>query len=132
MNAMRNKVQLIGYVGATPMIRETQNGKRLARLSLATNEEYKNAQGEQVRETTWHNVVAWDKLSAIVEQYVNKGSQIIVEGKIVNRTYADKDGVQRWATEIEARSILLLDKPNPAKDQQVPDVEAGATAFLQA
>jgi single-strand DNA-binding protein len=110
MYALKNKVQLIGHLGKNPEVKTIDNGKKVARVSLATSESYKNLQDEKVTETQWHNIVAWGKLAEILEQYTTKGSEICVEGKLNYRDYTDKDGVKRNTTEIVINEILLLDK----------------------
>ena len=108
MKQLRNKVQLIGNLGAEPEIKETQNGKKLARLRLATNETYRNAEGEIVKETQWHDIVAWGKLAEISEKYLKKGQEVCIEGKLSNRNYEDKEGIKRYVTEIVASDLLML------------------------
>ena len=110
MNALVNRVQLIGSLGQDPEVKSFDNGKRLAKFSMATNESYKNAQGERVTDTTWHNVVAWGKTAEILEKYVKKGDKIGVEGKLSNRKYDDKDGNTRYITEVVANEILMLNQ----------------------
>lgn len=108
MNALRNKVQLIGNLGMDPEVKSLDGGKKLAKMSLATNESYKNAQGEKVTETQWHNLVAWGKTAEIAEKFLNKGSEVVVEGKLIHRNYTDKDGVKRYVTEVEVSELLLV------------------------
>jgi single-strand DNA-binding protein len=108
MNALRNKVQLIGNLGANPEIKDFDKGKKLAKFSLATNESYKNASGELVKETQWHSLVAWGKTAELIEKLLKKGSEIAVEGKLINRNYTDKEGVKRYITEIEVNEFLML------------------------
>tara|TARA_Y100001963_G_C6529014_1_gene330179 strand:+ start:80 stop:418 length:339 start_codon:yes stop_codon:yes gene_type:complete len=108
MSNLRNKVQLIGNVGQEPSTTKLDNGKKVARLSLATNENYKNSKGEKVQATDWHTVVAWGKTAEIIENYVCKGKEIAVEGKLTSRFYEDKEGVKRYVTEVLASEILLL------------------------
>ena len=110
MNNVKNKVQLIGNLGNAPEIKVLDGGKKLARLSLATNETYKNAKGEKITETQWHNVIAWDKTAEIVEKYFTKGLEVLVEGKLVNRNYTDKEGVKKYVTEVQASELLILTK----------------------
>ena len=110
MNAMRNKVQLIGHLGHAPEIKTIADGKKVANLSVATNENYRNAKGEKVTETQWHNVVAWGKLAEIAEKYLVKGIEVAIEGKLINRNYTDKQGVKRYVTEIQANELLILTK----------------------
>jgi single-strand DNA-binding protein len=108
MYALKNKVQLIGNNGNAPEVKVINDGKKLARFSMATSESYKNAKGEKVTETQWHNLVAWGKLADLVEQYVKKGTELAVEGKLINRNYLDKDGNKKYITEIQVTEILLL------------------------
>jgi single-strand DNA-binding protein len=105
---MRNRVQLIGNLGNAPELKEINGIGKVARVSMATNERYKNARGEYVSETTWHNLVLWGKQAEIAGQQFKKGSEIAVEGKIVNRTYEAKDGSKRYISEIKVESFLLL------------------------
>ena len=109
MNALRNKVQLIGNLGLDPEVKLLDGGKKLAKVSIATNETYKNAKGERVTETQWHNLIAWGKTAEIVEKFLKKGSEIAVEGKLINRNYTDKEGIKRYVTEIEVSEVLMLD-----------------------
>jgi len=109
MNA-RNKVQLIGNVGNDPEIKTFEGGKKLANLTLATNEAYKNDKGEKVEDTQWHRISAWGKTAEIIEKYVTKGKEIVIEGKLTHRSYEDKNGEKRYLTEVVANDILLLGK----------------------
>jgi single-strand DNA-binding protein len=108
MNTLRNKVQLIGNLGNNPEIITLESGKKLAKFSIATNESYKNAQGEKVQNTEWHNVVAWNATAEIVEKYLEKGKEIAIEGKLTSRSYDDKDGNKRYITEIVCNELLML------------------------
>ena len=108
MYALKNKVQLIGNLGAKPEVKNTESGKKLAQFSVATNESYRNANGEKITETQWHRVVAWGKLAEIAEQYLDKGKEIALEGKLVYRSYTDKEGIKRYSTEIQANELLML------------------------
>ncbi len=105
---LRNKVQLIGNLGNDPEIITLDSGKKLAKFSIATNETYKNAQGEKVTDTQWHNVVAWNKTADIIEQYVTKGKEIAIEGKLTSRSYEDTEGIKRYVTEVVVNELLLL------------------------
>lgn len=110
MNSLRNKVQLIGNLGNDPEIITLDSGKKLAKFSIATNEQYKNAQGEKVTDTQWHNIIAWNKTADIMEQYVTKGKEIAIEGKLTSRSYEDKQGQKRYVTEILCNELLILSK----------------------
>ena len=108
MYALKNKVQLIGNLGADPDIKNLESGKKLVRFSLATSENYRNAKGEKVTETQWHNVVAWGKVAEIAEKYLKKGSEVAIEGKLINRNYNDKDGNKKYITEVVVNEVLLM------------------------
>ena len=104
---------MIGNLGNAPEVKTTESGKKLARFSVATNESYRNAKGEKVTETTWHNLVAWGKVAEIAEKYLTRGKEVAVEGKLINRSYTDKDGNKKYITEVEVNEILMFggDKP---------------------
>ena len=108
-----NKVILIGRTGKDPEIKSTNSGKKVASFSLATSEKYKDQE-----QTTWHNLVLWEKLAEISEKYIKKGSLIYVEGKISNRSWDDKDGVKRYTTEIIVNSLQLLDKKEGSNNNE--------------
>ncbi len=108
MNALKNKVQLIGNLGNAPEVRNTESGKKLVRFSVATNESYRNAKGEKVTETQWHNLIAWGKVADIAEKYLAKGTEVAIEGKLMNNNYTDKDGNKKYSTEILVHEILLM------------------------
>ncbi|HSI77012.1 MAG TPA: single-stranded DNA-binding protein [Lunatimonas sp.] len=108
MNAMKNKVQLIGWLGADVELKTINSGKAMAKFSLATKETYKNAKGEKVDETYWHNLVAFGKTAEIIHKYTRKGSEIGIEGKLVSRSYEDKNGQKKYVTEVQVNEVLLM------------------------
>ena len=108
MYALKNKVQLIGNLGNTPEVKTLEGGKKMARFSMATSEAYRNAKGEKVTDTQWHNVVAWGKVAEIAEKYLTKGKEVAVEGKLVNRSYNDKEGNKKYITEVVVNELLLI------------------------
>ncbi len=110
MSTLKNKVQLIGHVGNDPEIKTFDGGKKLAKLSIATNESYKNDKGEKVEETQWHNLIAWGKTAETIEKYVVKGKEIAIEGKLTHRSYEDKNGEKRYVTEVVIDELLMLGK----------------------
>lgn len=110
MNALRNSVRLIGHLGDAPKVRKLDSGKTVANFSIATNEIYLDQQGNKQSETTWHRLVAWGQPAKVVENYLKKGSEVAVEGKLTNRSYQDKNGETHFVTEIVVNSLLLLDK----------------------
>lgn len=118
MYALKNKVQLIGRLGAQPAIHTTETGKKYARFSVATSEIYRTAKGEKVTDTQWHNLVAWGKVAELAEKYLNKGNEIVVEGKLINRNYVDKDGNKKYITEVQVNEVLLLGTKASAKPEE--------------
>jgi single-strand DNA-binding protein len=111
MSALKNRVQLIGNLGNTPEIRNTENGKKMVRFSMATNEVYKNAKGERVTETQWHNLIGWGKIAEIAEKSLAKGTEVAIEGKLINNNYVDKEGNKKYSTEVLINELLLIGKP---------------------
>jgi len=108
MNALRNRVQLIGNLGQDPEIKTLESGKKVAHFTIATNDAYKNSEGQKVEETTWHNIVAWNGLAERAAKYLKKGKQVAVDGRINYRSYEDKKGVTKYITEIVLNELLLL------------------------
>ena len=114
MYALKNKVQLIGNLGNAPEIKSIESGKKIARFSIATNENYRNAKGEKVTETTWHNLVAWGKVAELAEKFLQKGTEVVIEGKLINRSYTDKDGIKKYISEVQVNEILLFNSKQTA------------------
>lgn len=108
MNSLKNRVNLIGNLGQDPETKNLENGKKVTRFTLATSDEFKNAEGQKVKETTWHNIVAWNGLADVAGRYLKKGVQVAVEGRIVYRNYEDKNGATRYITEIVINEMLML------------------------
>ncbi len=108
MSTLRNKVQLIGHLGNDPEIVNLDGGKKLAKFSVATNETYKNQKGEKVTDTQWHNIVAWGKTAEIIENYVTKGKEVAIEGKLTSRSYDDKEGNKKYITEVVCNELVML------------------------
>ncbi len=109
---LRNTVQLIGHLGADPEVKHLENGKTLAKIAIATNENYKNKAGEKVSETQWHNLVAWGKTAEIAEKYLKKGQEVAVEGKLTSRSYENQEGQKKYITEVVLNEILMLGNKN--------------------
>ena len=114
-----NKVLLIGNVGKDPEVRHLQGGASVATITLATSERYRDRNGEMREQTEWHTVIAWRQLADLAENYIRKGSQIYVEGRIRSRSWDDQNGQKRYVTEIQADTIQLLGRrnDNPAAQQ---------------
>ena len=119
-----NKVILLGNLGKDPEVRRLDDGRGVANFSLATSETYKNKSGEKVTNTEWHNIVLWSPLADIAENYLKKGSQVYIEGKIANRSYEDKDGVKKYISEVVGREITLLGRPpEQQENSQMSSIE---------
>ncbi len=116
MNALRNKVQLIGRLGQDPEIRTLESGKKVAHFNIATNESYRNSEGTKIDETTWHSIVAWNSLAELVSRYLSKGKEVCIEGRINYRTYSDKNGMQKNVTEIVATDLVMLGQTGKARE----------------
>ena len=133
MAASVNKVMLLGYLGKDPEVRFTQGGKAVANFSLATDESYKNSDGEKVKRTEWHNIVVWGaSVENFVQKYLHKGDLIYVEGKLQTRSWQDKEGNKKYTTEINVTDIKGIQtgnaeaKPATAK----PAAKAAAAAAI--
>jgi single-strand DNA-binding protein len=103
-----NKVILIGNLGQDPELRYTGSGTAVCNLRLATNESYKDANGDWIEKTEWHSIVAWSRLAEICNEYLKKGSQVYFEGSLQTRSYEDRDGNTRYSTEVKAREMMML------------------------
>jgi single-strand DNA-binding protein len=110
MNNLRNKVSLIGHLGADPEVKVFDSGKKNVKLSLATSDNYKTANGEKVEDTQWHKLIAWGKTAEIAEKYLRKGSELAVDGKLNYRSYEDKNGEKKYFTEIVVNEFVMLGK----------------------
>ena len=110
MNSLKNRVQLIGNLGKDPEVKSFDNGKKVARFTMATSDSYKKENGEKVTETQWHNIVAWNGTAGIVEKYLKKGNEVAIEGKLTSRSWEDKEGNKHYITEVVANEVLLLNK----------------------
>lgn len=108
MNSLRNRVQLIGNLGMNPEIKTFDSGKKLAKFSIATNDTHKNAKGEKVTETEWHNIVAWNKTADLAEMFLEKGKEVAIEGKLTTRSWDDEKGNKRYITEVVCNEIVFL------------------------
>lgn len=118
MYSLKNKVQLVGNLGGDPEVRVLESGRKMARFSLATHEMYRDSNGERVNETLWHNLVAWGRVAEVAEKYLSRGSEIALEGKLVTRSYTDKEGNKRYITEVHAHEILMLGNAQAQKQQE--------------
>ena len=107
MKSLRNSVQLIGHLGKDPEVKVFDNNKK-AWFSLATNESFKNSKGEKVEDTQWHNVVLWGGLAEVAEKYLKKGMEVVIEGKIMYRTYETDKGEKKYVTEIVGNDLLMI------------------------
>ncbi len=108
MKNLRNRVTLIGNLGKDPEFKTTESGKKMAKLTLATNSSYKNSDGHKVEDTQWHTLVAWEGIAGVAEKYLKKGKEIAVEGKLNYRSYEDANGQKKFVTEIVVHDLLML------------------------
>ena len=111
MNLLRNRVSLIGNLGADPEIKELEGGKKFAKFSVATAEAFRNQEGELIKNTQWHKLVAWGPRATFAEKYLKKGFEVAIEGKLNHRTYDDTDGNKKFFTEVVVTDILMLRTP---------------------
>jgi single-strand DNA-binding protein len=110
MNSLKNKVLLIGNLGQDPEVKTFDSGKTKVNFTMATNDVYKNGDGEKITDTQWHNMVVWGKLAEVASKYLKKGSEVAVEGKLTSRQYKDKEGQTKYITEVSVNELLMLDK----------------------
>ena len=110
MNTLRNKVQLIGRLGQEPEITTFPDGNKIAKFSMATDDSYKDRNGQKVERAYWHTIIVRGGLVKVVESYVQKGQEIAIEGKLTNRSWEDKDGNKRYITEVICNELLMLSK----------------------
>ena len=108
MTTLRNSVRLVGNLGMDPEVKVFDTNKKLARLSIATNDSFKNDKGERITDTQWHNLVFWGTQAKLAEDFLKKGDEVAIEGKISNRSYVDKDGVKRYTNEIIVNEFLKI------------------------
>ncbi len=119
MTNLKNSVRLIGHLGQTPEVKTIPNGRKVANFSLATNDSYKDASGQKVSETMWHNLIAWGKQAEFAEKYLQKGTEIVIEGKLTNRNYLDKSGVKKYVTEILVNDFQMMGSKLKASPKEV-------------
>lgn len=136
---MINKVILIGRLGRDPEVRRLENGVAVAKFSLATDETYKDKEGNKVQQTEWHNIVVWRGLAETAEKYLKKGMLIYVEGKLTHRDYMDKDNNKRYITEVVANNFQMLERrdsgtsgyfPGPDRDPHAVKESADAASSM--
>lgn len=108
MNTLRNSVRLVGNLGTDPEVRSFDNDRKLAKMALATNENYKNDKGERMTDTQWHNLILWGTQAKLAEQLLKKGDEIAIEGRLSTKSYVDKDGNKRYTTEIVVNEFLKV------------------------
>jgi len=110
MKTLRNSVQLIGNVGQDIKFSKLDNGTAYAKFSLATNEFYRNNKGEKVKETQWHNVIAWGKTAEYINESVKKGNEVVLQGKLKYSSYDDKEGIKRYSCDVVVNEFLKVTK----------------------
>lgn len=107
MNSLRNKVQLIGNLGAAPEVKEVTGGRKMAKFSMATHERFKNQKGEWMEETYWHKITLWGKQAEFAQKNFQKGTEIAVDGKLRPKVYEDKDGTKKFTIDIEVNEVMI-------------------------
>ena len=112
MNTLRNSVRLVGNLGMDPEVKSFDNNRKMAKMSIATNETYKNEKGEKITDTQWHNLVMWGTQAKIAEEILKKGDEVAIEGKLTSRTYVDKDGNKKYYTEVVVNEFIKLGSKN--------------------
>ena len=110
LNALKNNIQLIGFLGKEVELKDLENGNKVAKVTIATNDFYTNQNGDKVEETQWHNLVAWGKTADWMQQMLSKGSEVLVQGKLVHRNFETKNGETRYVTEILVRDFMKLNR----------------------
>ncbi|MDZ4752151.1 MAG: single-stranded DNA-binding protein [Flavobacteriales bacterium] len=117
MNGIRNSVRLIGNLGAAPELKDLDKGTKMARVNIATTDYYTDKKGEKQKETQWHTLVAWGKTAELMIELTDKGTEIAVEGKLVNRSY-EKDGEKKYITEVVVQEFAVLGKRAAVAEEQ--------------
>ena len=108
MNTLKNSVRLVGNLGMDPEVKSFDNNRKLAKISIATNETYKNDKGEKITDTQWHNLILWGNQAKLAEDLLKKGDEIAIEGKLASRSYVDKDGNKKYVTEVVVNEFLKV------------------------
>ncbi|MBW7937135.1 MAG: single-stranded DNA-binding protein [Flavobacteriales bacterium] len=108
MNNLKNSVRLIGHVGMEPEVKVINGDRKLAKFSVATSDNYKNAKGEWEKQTQWHNLIAWGNIATRIEKTVTKGCEVAIEGKLMHRNYEDAQGVKRYISEIQISDLMVM------------------------
>jgi single-strand DNA-binding protein len=121
-----NKVMIIGHLGRDPELRYVPSGRPVASFSVATTRGWTNANGERREETEWFNVVAWGHLAEICKQYLRKGEQVYIEGRLQTRGWEDREGKKHFRTELVAQEMIMLGGPQPSEAEDVPEYEEEA------
>lgn len=116
-----NKVMLIGRLGQEPEMRYTPSGRPLTKFQLATNRSWKSADGEKKTETEWFNVIAWGKLAEICNQYLSKGQQVYIEGRLHTRQWQDEEGGNHSSVEVIAKEMLMLNSKSEEQDSELKE-----------
>jgi single-strand DNA-binding protein len=124
MNSLKNKVILVGRLGQDPETKTIDGGKKVTHFTLATDDSYKNAEGQKISEATWHNITAWNGLADVADRFLKKGRQVAVEGRIVYKTYEDKKGVTKNTTEIVLSDLVLLGSGKGSSNGKVEEGES--------
>ena len=128
MSSSVNKVILVGRLGKDPELKYTQGGVSMTRFSIATDETWKDQNGEKQQRTEWHNIITWRKLAEICGQYLNKGKLVYIEGRLQTRSWEDKEGNRRYTTEVQADNMVMLSGGRSDETRTVGTSNAAATS----
>lgn len=112
MKTLNNSVQLIGVLGTDPQVKELSNGQKMARLLIATTDQYSNPKGDKTSRTYWHYVVAWGKMAEVAGKYLRKGSRLAVKGRLISTNYEDSQGNRRYVSQVVVNDLMMLDRRN--------------------
>jgi len=123
-----NKAMIIGRLGRDPEVRYTQGGQAVANFSIATDERWTDKSGEKNERTEWHKIVAWGRQAELAGEYLKKGRQVYVEGRLQTREYEDKEGIRRWSTEVVAQELQFLDSRGAGAQQDVVSASVAQAA----
>jgi single-strand DNA-binding protein len=111
---LKNSVTLIGHLGRDPEFIKLESGRMLSKFSIATNESYRNQNGDRITHTEWHNCIAWGPKAEVINNLFRKGKQVALRGKLIHRSYDDKDGIRRYVSEVQIEEFEILSKKEPA------------------
>ena len=126
-----NKVILVGHLGADPELRYTTGGQPVCKFRIATTRRWKDAQGQQQEDTCWHRIVSWGKQGELCQNYLRKGRQVYVEGRLSQSKYEDTQGIKRWSTEVVTNSVVFLGSRDGSSSMQAPRAHESPPSYRE-